>query len=111
MEEVVGPYRVLHRLAVGGMGEVCLATLERAGGFRKLVALKRALPALMADPTFVEMFEREARLAAGLNHRNITQIFDFGRQEGVAWLAMEYVHGADLKAVLADIADRLEVML
>lgn len=97
---MIGPYRVLQRLAVGGMGEVCLATLERAGGFRKLVAVKRALPALMANPTFVEMFEREARLAAALNHRNIVQIFDFGRQDGIAWLAMEYVHGADLKAVM-----------
>ncbi|MCB9545767.1 MAG: serine/threonine protein kinase [Myxococcales bacterium] len=96
----IGPYRLLQRIAVGGMGEVCLATLERAGGFRKLVALKQALPALMDDPSFVEMFEREARLAAALSHRNIVQIFDFGRHEGVAWLAMEYVHGADVKALL-----------
>ncbi|MEZ4466873.1 MAG: protein kinase [bacterium] len=96
----IGPYRLVQRIAVGGMGEVCLATLERAGGFRKLVALKQALPALMDDPAFVEMFEREARLAAALSHRNIVQIFDFGRHEGVAWIAMEYVHGADVKALL-----------
>lgn len=96
----IGPYRVLRVLARGGMGEVCLASLERAGGFRKLVALKRALPEFAADPRFTQMFQREARLAAALNHRNIVQVFDFDHHADQAWIAMEYVRGVDLKAVL-----------
>ncbi len=96
----IGPYRIIRTIALGGMGEVFLATLERSGGFEKRVALKCVLPRLMADPRFVELFEREARLAAALSHRHIVQIFDFGQAAGRSWLAMEYVHGVDLKAVL-----------
>ncbi|MCB9534997.1 MAG: protein kinase [Myxococcales bacterium] len=98
--ETLGPYRLVRTIGVGGMGEVFLATLERAAGFEKQVALKCVLPGRMADPAFVEMFEREARHAAALTHRHIVQIFDFGRDGGRAWLAMEYVHGVDLRAVL-----------
>ncbi len=94
----LGPYRLLRCIAQGGMGEVHLATLEREAGFRKLVAVKRALPHLANDPSVVSRFEREARLAAVLTHRHIVQVFDFGRADGAAWLAMEYVHGVDLKA-------------
>ena len=54
----------------------------------------------MQDEKFVDLFEREARLAALLSHQNIVQIFDFGRDEHNAWLAMEYVHGVDLRVVL-----------
>ncbi|MCK6573184.1 serine/threonine protein kinase, partial [Myxococcota bacterium] len=95
----LGPYRLLHCIAQGGMGEVHLATLEREAGFRKRVAIKRALPQLAGDPRVAERFEREARLSAVLAHRHIVQVFDFGRSDGAAWLAMEYVHGVDLKAV------------
>ncbi len=100
----IGPYRIIRTVAIGGMGEVFLATLERSGGFEKRVALKCVLPRLMADPHFVELFEREARLAAALSHRHIVQIFDFGRDQGRSWLAMEYVQGVDLKAVLDGLA-------
>lgn len=102
--ERLGPYRILRTIAMGGMGEVFLAALERSGGFEKQVALKCVLPALMADPRFVELFEKEARLAAALTHRNIVQIFDFGQDQGRSWLAMEYVRGVDLKAVM-DLVD------
>ncbi|MBM4321834.1 MAG: hypothetical protein FJ125_18325, partial [Deltaproteobacteria bacterium] len=99
--ERLGPYRLVRLLARGGMGEVFLATLSREGGFEKRVALKRMLPELGRQPAFVEMFEREARLAAALNHRHIVQIFDFGQeQDGSLWLAMEHVHGVDLQSVL-----------
>ena len=71
-----GPYRIVKRLAAGGMGEVFLATLERVGGFQKEVAVKSIHPKYMTNPRFVEFFEREARLAALLNHRHIVQIFE-----------------------------------
>lgn len=99
--EHIGPYRIVHPIALGGMGEVYLAALTRSGGFEKQVAIKRALPELMCQPAFVQLFEQEARLAALLSHRNIVQIFDFGRDpDAGAWLAMEYVRGVDLKTVL-----------
>lgn len=95
-----GPYRIVKRLASGGMGEVFLATLQRVGGFQKEVAVKSIHPNYMTNPRFVEFFEREARLAALLNHRHIVQIFDFGRDNNRVWLAMEYVDGVDLKTVM-----------
>jgi serine/threonine protein kinase len=95
-----GPYRIVRRLAAGGMGEVFLATLQRTGGFQKEVAVKSIHPKYMTNPRFIEFFEREARLAALLNHRHIVQIFDFGRDETRVWLAMEYVDGVDLKTVM-----------
>jgi serine/threonine protein kinase len=95
-----GPYRIVRRLAAGGMGEVFLAKLQRAGGFQKEVAVKSIHPKYMTNPRFIEFFEREARLAALLNHRHIVQIFDFGRDETRVWLAMEYVEGVDLKTVM-----------
>ncbi len=98
--ERLGPYRILRSIGLGGMGEVYLARLERASGFEKRVAIKRARPELAADPQFMELFEAEARLAAALTHRHIVQIFDFGHDEGAAWIAMEYVQGVDLKAVM-----------
>jgi len=95
----IGPYEILGTVAEGGMGEVLLAALRREAGFEKRVALKRTLPALARDPGFLSRFEAEARNAALLTHRHIVQVFDFGRHEGAAWLAMEYVHGVDLKAL------------
>ena len=109
--ERIGPYRIVRTIALGGMGEVFLAALQRAGGFEKRVALKCVLPRLMADPHFVELFEREARLAAALTHRHIVQIFDFGRDQGRSWLAMEFVHGVDLKAVMDRVAAPLPLGL
>ena len=106
-----GPYRIVKRLAAGGMGEVFLATLERVGGFQKEVAVKSIHPKYMTNPRFVEFFEREARLAALLNHRHIVQIFDFGRDESRVWLAMEYVDGVDLKTVMTALDGALPLRL
>ncbi len=95
-----GKYLLLRRLAVGGMAEVFLAKLEAAAGFQKPVVLKHVLPQLATDPQFVEMFLDEARLAARLSHPNIAQTFDLGEEEGEYFIAMEYVAGESLLAVL-----------
>ena len=95
--EKIGPYKIIRTIASGGMGEVYLAALERRAGFQKTVALKCMLPELVGKQRFTELFEREARLAAVLSHRNIVEIFDFGHEEDRVWLAMEYVDGVDLK--------------
>ncbi len=93
-------YVCLQRLARGGMAELHLARREGPADFRKLVALKRLLPHLADEPAFARMFITEARLAARLDHPNIAQVIDFGELEERSFLAMEYVHGRDVRAVL-----------
>src|SRR5689334_12761455 len=95
-----GKYRIVRRLAAGGMAEVFRAKAVGAEGFEKDVCLKRVLPHLARDGEFLEMFKAEARLAAKLQHTNIVQIFDFGEDGGTYYLAMEYVDGRDLREVI-----------
>lgn len=96
----VGRYTLMRRFAVGGMAELYLAHQRGPEGFGKIVALKRILPHLAADPVFTRMFLDEARLAAGLDHPNIAQVLDFGESDGEYFLTMEYVHGRHLLDVL-----------
>ena len=91
-----GKYRVLRRLASGGMSEVYLGHIAGEAGFRKRIALKVVHPRHAGDPRFRDLFIREARLAASLSHPNLIQVFDFGKEGGSYFLAMEYVDGWDL---------------
>ncbi|AGC41401.1 serine/threonine protein kinase [Myxococcus stipitatus DSM 14675] len=93
----VGKYQLIRKLATGGMAEVFLAKAEGPGGFEKTLVLKRILPHLVEDPSFVEMFLEEAKLVAQLNHPNVVQIFDFGESEGTFFLAMELIDGPNLR--------------
>jgi serine/threonine-protein kinase len=99
--ERFGKYRVLRKIASGGMSEVYLCLLPGEGGFRKRVALKVAHPRHADDPRFRDLFIREARLAASLSHPNLIQVFDFGKEGNVLYLAMEYVEGFDLAQAAA----------
>ncbi len=96
----LGKYRIHSRLARGGMAEIFLATAHGPEGFSKAVVLKRLLPHLAERPEIVSMFLDEARLAAGLNHPHVVQIYDLGEEGGDHYLAMEYLAGRDLSAVL-----------
>ena len=100
MAKVFGEYKLIRPIAVGGMGEVYLAVLEREGGFAKAVALKMMLPSAEKRAGFGELFQSEASVAAMLNHVNIIQIFDHGRISGRFYLTMEYVEGPDLGALI-----------
>ncbi|HEY0992714.1 MAG TPA: serine/threonine-protein kinase, partial [Kofleriaceae bacterium] len=71
------------------------------GSFERHVVLKMILPERAHDTTAVQMFLDEARLAASLNHQNVAQVFEVGEDAGIHFLAMEYVHGQDLRALLA----------
>jgi serine/threonine protein kinase len=95
-----GPYRLLERIAAGGMAEVFRAKRSGVEGFEKVVAVKRILPHLSDNKEFVDMFIDEAKMVAGLSHPNIVQIFDLGRIERTYFIAMEYVHGRDLRTIL-----------
>ena len=94
-----GKYTLLRRLATGGMAEIFLARQVGVGGFEKEVVVKRLLPLHAANQDFVSMFLDEARIAAHLTHPNISQIFDLGQEGEDYYIAMEYVHGADLRRV------------
>ena len=91
-----GNYRLLRRLARGGMAEVFLARQQGVEGFERRVAIKRILPHLSDSAEFRTMFLDEARLAAQLSHPNIIHIYDFGKVEDYYFIAMEYVDGVDL---------------
>ncbi|RJO67508.1 MAG: PEGA domain-containing protein [Myxococcales bacterium] len=106
--DLFGQYRLIERIAEGGMGEVFKAKLLREGGFEKIVAVKRLLPALSTRPGFETHFRNEARLAARLNHNNIVHVFDFGKVSETLFIAMEYVDGVDLGSVLAALRERNE---
>ena len=93
-------YRVIERLASGGMAEVFLAESAGIEGFKKLVAIKRVLPHLSEKKRFIAMFLDEARLSAHLSHSNVAQVFDIGVGDNAYFIVMEYVDGSDLKAVI-----------
>jgi serine/threonine-protein kinase len=95
----LGPYRLVERIAVGGMAEVFRA--ERVGAAGGVFVVKRLLPHLAADPAFVAMFTDEARLMERLDHPNLVKVHDHGEERGQHWLGMEHVAGATLSEVLA----------
>jgi serine/threonine protein kinase len=91
-----GKYQLVRKLAAGGMADVYLGRQASIGGFEKDVVIKRMLPTLSKDVRYTKMFMREARLAARLNHTNIVQIFDVVVDDGIHFIAMEYVRGHDM---------------
>ena len=113
-EKKLGEFQLLRPLGSGGMADVYLAeqtTLQR------YVAVKVMKPALMAHSglDMVARFKQEAMMAAGLNHPNIVQVYSIGEQEGLHYIAQEFVEGKDLATILKgrsnpDIASALHVM-
>src|SRR6185436_4489746 len=101
-----GRYTLLERLAVGGMAEVFRAKISSSHGFEKILVIKRILPHLAADVTFVSMFIDEAKLTAQLTHPKVVQVLDFGDVGGQYFIALEYIDGADALALLRAAAQR-----
>jgi serine/threonine protein kinase len=97
--ETYGSYQLIKRLATGGMAQIYLARQTGLEGFEKLLVVKRILPHLGENEEFVRMFLDEARIAARLNHPNIVQIFNLGQQDNSFFIAMEYIHGEDVRRV------------
>src|SRR4051812_40290397 len=95
-----GNYRLLRRIARGGMAEIFLALLKGKAGFEKVVVLKRVLPELSETDEFIHIFLDEARLAARLDHPSIGRIYELGEVDGQYYLAMEYLPGEDLASVI-----------
>jgi serine/threonine-protein kinase len=104
-QNAIERYALIQPIAAGGMAEVFLAKAFGSHGFEKLLAIKRILPDLARKPEFERRFIVEAKIAASLTHTNIVQVFDFGRLGGSLYLAMEYVDGLDLAALLRAYGD------
>jgi predicted Ser/Thr protein kinase len=88
-----GGFELLEILGRGGMGVVYKA---RQTSLDRIVALKVLAPGVAGDPDFAGRFDREAKLLASVNHPNVVQVHDFGREGGVHFLVMEYVDGESL---------------
>jgi serine/threonine-protein kinase len=96
--ERIGPYRIVRAIARGGMADVFLAARD---DFSKPVALKLLRREILAQARMsLEMFLREARLNARLNHPNIVQVFDVNEAEGNLYIVMEYLEGNPLWRVM-----------
>src|SRR5258707_582209 len=96
----VGRYEVISHLATGGMAQIYLARQTGLGAFERHVVLKTILRERASDQRFVTMFLDEAKLAATLNHQNIAQVYEVDQADGAYFMAMEYVHGENARAIL-----------
>ncbi|HEU4522238.1 MAG TPA: protein kinase [Thermoanaerobaculia bacterium] len=94
----VGPYEILAPLGAGGMGEVYRARDERLA---RDIALKILSTDLSESGDHLRRFEQEARAASALNHPNIITIYDIGRIDSMAYIAMELIEGRDLRSMIA----------
>ncbi len=97
--ETYGSYQLVEKLAVGGMAQLYLAKKVKPKGQERTVVLKRILPHLAEDTAFVTMFLDEARIAARLHHPNVVEILDLGAEGDSYFIAMEYIHGEDLRRI------------
>ncbi|MDP7039300.1 MAG: serine/threonine-protein kinase [Myxococcota bacterium] len=100
MAEKFGRYSLIDKIGIGGMAEVFLARHTGVEGFEKEIVIKRIRSHLSESPEFVNMFLGEAKLAAQLNHPSIVQIYDLGKIKDSFFIAMEYIPGRDMSAVI-----------
>lgn len=92
-----GRYELDSRIAIGGMGEVWKASDSIIG---RTVAIKILKDEYMGDPGFLERFRAEARHAALVNHEGIANVFDYGEEQGSAYIVMELVPGQPLSSII-----------
>jgi serine/threonine-protein kinase len=94
----LGEFKLLRKLGRGGMAEVYLAEQTT---LRRNVAVKVLRPEFTTDAAYLKRFRQEATAAGTLNHPNIVQVYLIGEQDGIQFIAQEYVHGRNLKEYLA----------
>ncbi len=103
--ERIGKYKVVGKIGEGAMGQVYKAHDPILNRF---VAIKTMLASVGSDEELRKRFHREAQSAAGLNHPNIITVYDFGEEQGVAYMAMELLVGHDLRSVIGNLAVTLD---
>jgi serine/threonine-protein kinase len=100
----VGGFSLVRQLGAGGMGETWEAVRQRDHGFEQRVAIKLASKAVLGTKEGLELFRREASLAASLRHPNIASVLDVDEHQG--YLIYELIDGADLRSVLREFRGR-----
>ena len=100
----IGKYRIIAKLGQGGMATVFLSIAAGPVGFNKLLVLKLLKDELESDSEFLAMFLNEARLAARLNHANVVQTYEVGVENGRHFLAMDYLDGQPMNAILRKVS-------
>lgn len=103
---VFGRYELLMEVSHGGMATLYLAKMSGPEKFEKLLAIKKIHPHLSNEPDFIAMFLDEARIAALIQHPNVATIFDLGEVDNSYFIAMEYIHGQNLREILREAARR-----
>jgi len=101
----LGRYELIGLLATGGMAEIHLARLAGEAGFEKIVVVKRLLPELVASKAFVAMFLDEGKLVARLDHPNICEVHELGREGAEYFLVMPYLDGVAATELIAQPRD------
>ena len=104
----LGRYQILKQLATGDVADVLLARATGLEGFARHVVIKCIRPELATEQRLVESFLEEARIAAALHHQNVVQVHDIGEQDGRYFFAMEYVHGEEVRQLIAKMRERGE---
>jgi serine/threonine protein kinase len=102
-------YVLLDRVGTGGVAEVFRGKLTRDQGFEKLIVIKKLLAEHNRNREMIDIFIREARLAALLQHDNIAATYDFGEIDGEYFLAMEYLFGKNLHSIMARVKEKPEL--
>jgi serine/threonine-protein kinase len=97
-----GKYLLDQEIARGGMSRVYRARLRGPGGFEKKLVVKQILPELARDPSFIELFVKEANTLVQMSHPNLVPVYELGVVDGVYFLAMEWVEGATIAELLRD---------
>src|SRR5258708_37820830 len=92
----IGRYKLIKRLAVGGMADIYLAQEGGARGYERTVVVKTIRADLVDEEDLISMLMEEARIASCLEHDNIVRLYEVGEEAGTHFLAMEFVFGRDL---------------
>ncbi|MCB9655272.1 MAG: serine/threonine protein kinase [Deltaproteobacteria bacterium] len=95
----IGRYRLVKRLAVGGMADLYLAQQLGERGYERTVVVKTIRADLVEEEDLIQMLMEEARIASCLRHENIVELYEVGEERGTQFLAMEFLFGQDLSAI------------
>jgi len=99
--ECFGKYKLIRKIASGGMADIYQAEQLEPQGFNRVLAIKKIIPQHQQDPMYIQMLFDEANVVGSLSHQNIVQIFDLGIESGTHYIAMEYVDGDNLSTLIS----------
>ena len=100
--KIFGKYLIIDKIATGGLGEIYKAKSFGADGYEKLIAIKTVRPIYADEKDIVELFKSEAILSGSLDHPNVIKVFDHGKIKDKHFIAMEYIHGSDLRIIMRE---------